>query len=193
MEDNFFSEKLLYNFDFPALKDTGYVEMNEKKIVLFFPEKSNNYVKDCITLHKKFQFHINDNLVFCSEWMPLYSLHDYWRYKDMVDKCLHSYTYLSEQNFHSLHTYICREFNLYDTIVTDVKKQAYSVYCLEDNYNTSVQLTLIHKEKTIEPNPLQFQLYIGNNLNFCTERDFNCLTNNNVYFIVNFFLSKLVK
>jgi hypothetical protein len=55
MEDNFFSEKLLYNFDFPALKDTGYVEMNEKKIVLFFPEKSNNYVKDCITLHKKFQ------------------------------------------------------------------------------------------------------------------------------------------
>jgi hypothetical protein len=192
MED-IFSEKLCYNFDFPALTETGYLEINEKKIVLFFPEKSNISVKDSIKLNQKFQFYIDNVLVFCSEWLPIHSLNDYWRFKDMIEKCLHSYAYLSGNNVHSLHTYACKDYDFYNSLITDVKKDNYSLYCLEDHYNTSVQLTKANKETDMKHSSFQLQLYIGNNLVLCTDRDFKCLSTNDIYFIVQFVLSKLLK
>jgi hypothetical protein len=85
-KSNYFyiTEKFTYNFDFPDQHQPGYMEIDNNKIVVMFPEQFHSTHVPKYPHIQSIQFYLNRQLVFSYDWLPIYSLNDFYRVKDML-------------------------------------------------------------------------------------------------------------
>lgn len=189
------TETLLYNFDFPMLTESGSVLIADNQIILNFPEKPTISVKDSIKIPQNINVFLENNLRFSFNWIPMHTWADYYRARDMLETCLQSYSYLTGNVNFSPHTFISNPSKCHDSIITNLTiPNSFSINCLEQSYDTCIQLFLQNTTENCEKNePIHFQICIGKNLIFCTHRDLNLVTHaKHVHFIVQFILYKLL-
>jgi hypothetical protein len=195
-QDEIESKKYIYHFDYPLLNESGYIEICSDKIVLLFPSKPNKSMPNAINVSQNISVYINNQLRFSYEWLPIYTLYDLYKIKDMIIKTLNEYTTMIDMNIPKKDIYIpyyCNE------ILTEKKNSFFEINCFENCNNTTFDI-IISKEKKIINNFNQtkfinLQIFIGENLIFCGERD---LLNYNVpvrdiHYIINMMISKLTK
>jgi hypothetical protein len=96
------TETLLYTFDFPMLTESGSVKITNNQIVLLFPKKPTIYVRVSIKIPRNINVFINDNQRFSLDWIPIHTWPDYVRALDMFEKCLESYSFLTDNTFFHL-------------------------------------------------------------------------------------------
>jgi hypothetical protein len=184
------SEKTIYHFDDPLLKESGYVEIFPNKVVLLFPEKisSTNYLSNV----QNVQLYINKKLVFHYNWLPILTSIDLIRCKNMFDRAYSEYTALIDWNFWpGCHFYP----QLYNESVSVYSNPGYTLTCFE-NYNTTSIELVIKPSQT--QNPLHSfnvhaQIYVGPYLTFCSKSSLNHLDTNVIHLILSFILYKLTK
>lgn len=196
------SEKSIFHFDYPELSESGYVEILENKIVVYFPEK-NSSTASFITSqpqHQNTMLFVNKKLAFSTQWLPIYSANDLFKVKDMFSKCY--YEYQAMNNFN-----ICRKISYYtqyhSEIVTTHTTNHFTINCFENNFNTSIDITVENDPSTVLLESAcnnydvtmfsHVQLYIGKNKIFCSEREFgHVLSPTDVASLVNFIIPKLM-
>ncbi len=143
MDDIEAFEKLFYAFDFPSLTENGWIDISDNSIVLTFPEKPTVYVKDAYDIIQNSQLFVNNQLVFAIDWLPIYTLLDFLRVKDMLEKCLQSYTNLIGEKVFVPHTYLWAPNKIFNSAVTNFSKgDDFILYCYEDPNTSQIQLTL---------------------------------------------------
>ena len=187
-------EKLFYHFDFPQLTDNGWIDISDTSIVLTFPEKPTVYVKDAYDIVQNSQLFLNNQLLFAIDWLPIYTYFDYLRVKDMLEKCLQSYTNLIGERVFTPHTYLWTPNKIFNSTITNVSKgDDYILYCYEDPNTSQVQLTIPESSECHTEVSINFQICIGKNIVFCAQRDLSALNENDINFILQFILYKLIK
>jgi hypothetical protein len=188
------SETLSYAFDFPLTTESGSVHITDHQIILQFPEKPSSFVK-YIKIPRNINLFIDNSLQFSLDWIPIHTWSDYSRMRDMFEKCLQSYTYLTDgDTTFSPHTYLWNPVKWATSISTNFSQSSgFSLDCYENNNDTCIQLDLPTSEQCEKETPLHFQICIGKNIVFCTHRDLLCITHAaHVHFIVKFILYKLL-
>jgi hypothetical protein len=188
-------EKLSYNFDFPLLTDNGWIEISDTSIVLTFPEKPTVYVKDAYDIVQNSQLFLNNQLVFAIDWLPIYTHLDYLRVKDMLEKCLQSYTNLIGEKVFVPHTYLWTPNKIFNSTITNVGKgDDFILYCYEDPNTSQIQLTLPENSEYHTEVSINVQICVGKNIVFCAQRDLASLSKEiDINFILQFILYKLIK
>ena len=87
------SETLLYNFDYPMITECGAVKITAIYITVF--RKTHSLCRRNITLY------IENFPVFSIDQILIHTGRDFYRVKEMIEKCLQSYSYLiSKHIFH---------------------------------------------------------------------------------------------
>ena len=195
MDDIEAFEKLFYAFDFPSLTENGWIDISDNSIVLTFPEKPTVYVKDAYDIIQNSQLFVNNQLVFAIDWLPIYTLLDFLRVKDMLEKCLQSYTNLIGEKVFVPHTYLWAPNKIFNSAVTNFSKgDDFILYCYEDPNTSQIQLTLPESTDCNTDISINFQICIGKNIVFCAQRDLSSLSKiNDIHFILQFILYKLIK
>ncbi len=95
------SETLLYNFDYPMVTECGAVKITADRVILQFPEKPTVYVENSVTLRRNVTLRIENFPGFSIDRIPIHTGTDFFRVKEMIEKCLQSYSYLiSKHIFH---------------------------------------------------------------------------------------------
>jgi hypothetical protein len=184
------SEKTIYHFDDPLLKESGYVEIFSNKIVLLFPEKisSTNYLSNI----QNVQLFINRKLVFHYNWLPILTTLDLMKCKNMFDRAYSEYTALIDWNFWpGYHFYP----QLYNEFISVYNNPSYSLSCFENYNTTSIELnikSLQNQNPSLSSN-VHAQIYLGPYLTFCSKTCFDHLDTNVIYLILSFILYKLTK
>ena len=188
------TETIFYSFDFPLLTESGLIQINDSQINLIFPEKPTVHVNDSIRVEKNIDVFVDNNLRFSLNWIPMHTWSDYLRVRDMFEKCLQSYSYLTGNNYFTPHTFLWNPAKNYESLTTNfMKANSFSINCFEHGHDTCIQLQLLNKEKCEKYLPLHFQLCIGKNIVFCTQRDLDYVTHTeHVHFIVQFILYKIL-
>jgi hypothetical protein len=188
------SEKLLYTFDFPSLEENGWLEISETSIVLTFPERPNVYVKEAVDISQNSQLFLNNQIVFALNWIPMYTITDFYRVKDLLEKCLHSYTRSIGKEHFIPHIYPWAPIKIYSSAITNFQKEKdFILYCYEDLNTSQIQLTIPENSKSVTDLPLNVQICIGKNIVFCAQRDLSSLSQSDISFIIQFILYKLIK
>jgi hypothetical protein len=188
------TETLTYAFDFPLVTESGSVRISDSQIVLQFPEKPSTYVKS-IKIPQNINVFIENDLRFSLEWIPIHTWSDYMRTRDMLEKTLQSYQFLTEDDApFSPHTYSWNPIRWPTSTTTSLTKPgSFSLDCFVNSYDTCLQLCLLNTENNEKETPLHFQLCIGKNIVFCTQRDLHSVPfAGHVHFIVKFILYKLL-
>ena len=193
----YITEKFTYNFDFPDQPQPGYVEIDNNKIVVMFPEQDRSTHVQKYPHLQTIQFYLNRQLVFSYDWLPIYSVNDFYRVKDMVAKSFEEFSHKTHRNqFMSQKTPYAHS-KQFDEIYTVCETDKFNLNCLEDPSTTSLTLDLkahLNSSPTsVDSNPIHVQYYIGSNLVFCTERDLAFLDTASHYFVTQFILHKLIK
>jgi hypothetical protein len=187
------TETLLYSFDYPMVTESGAVKISDNLVILQFPEKPTVYVKDSIKVLRNITLYIENSHCFSLDWIPMHTWTDYYRVKDMIEKCLQSYNNLIGKTYFSPHTFLCNPIRYHESLTTGFTTNTFSLSCFEHTLDTCIQLSVVNKECNKKEIPLHFQMYIGKHVVFCTERDLNCVTQaENVHFIVQFILQKML-
>ena len=191
MEDTY-SEKYMYYFDYPGLCESGYVETSPNNITIKFPEKKNVTLKDEFCCNQDVMMFINNQQLFAYQWLPIYTVQDFYKVKDIFNRCYFEYSKLTNWN-HFENAY-CFSTNHNDKI-TNYNKQSFKLSCFENLYCTSIDILIpITTTKHTYFSSIEVQIYIGTNLIFNNKRDFkNMLSVHDVYFLTNFILNKLNK
>jgi hypothetical protein len=186
------TEMLIYNFDYPMLKESGQVKISDKIVVLQFPEKPTIYVEGSIKIRRNITLYIENSHCFSFDWIPMHSWMDYCRVKDMFEKALQAYSNLTGNTNFSPHTFNCSPEKYYESVTTSFTANTFSLSYFEHLLDTCIQLSVVNTECNEKETPLHFQLCIGKHIGFCTERDLKCVNQaSNVHFIVQFILHKL--
>lgn len=194
------TETTTYGFDSGVLTSTGYVEIRENVVHLHFPEIPAEAEKPSCN-YKSVQLFINNHLHFSFDWLPFYSIYDRVRIMDMVIKAYELFSNMIQGYFYSPFPHTNKSNYTYSSIITQLElKNRFKIYCLEDYVNTSIQITLCNqkenedttiKQSTLEL-PFHFQITIGNNYVFNSERDFKDFEQSHVNFLVQFILHKII-
>jgi hypothetical protein len=187
------TETLLYNFDYPMVTESGAVKISDNHVILQFPEKPTVYVEDSIKVLRNITLYIENSHCFSLDWIPMHTWTDYYRVKDMIEKCLQSYSNLIGKTNFLPHTFLCNPIRYHESLTTGFTNNTFSLSCFEHTLDTCIQLSVNNKEYDEKEIPLHFQICIGKHVVFCTERDLKCVTQaRNVHFIVQFILQKLL-
>ena len=185
-------KKFLYHFDFPSVKESGYVELIPSKITLLFPDKHNlpENSKEIYSNSQNVTLFVNNQAKFSYQWLPIYTFQDFARMKDMLSK-----SYFEFLNLLQWTDYDPTDFTKhYTELITIHTGETYTLNCFENSYNTTIELDIKKiPAQVIQERPINFQIYIGSNLIFCLERDLKTLNNIEVYFVATFLLQKLLK
>lgn len=210
-------EKTFYTFDNVSLPSSGYVEIRNNTIFIYFPDISTVTEKPTSN-YKSVQIFINDNLNFSFDWLPFYSLFDRFRVIDMFLKSYELFCNMIQGHYFSPFPHTNKSNHTYASIVTQIEiPNQYKLYCIEDWNTTSIQISLdkqtdlppiehekaktetetesyldLSKPKNCSETPFQFQLSIGENCVFDTERDLKGLHQHHINCIVQFMLHKLI-
>ena len=113
----------------------------------------------------------------------------------MFEKCLESYSFLTDNTFFSPHTFLWNPSKYHESLITNfTKPNNFSINCLEHSNDTCIQLSLSNPlEKYDREKTLHFQICIGKHIVFCTQRDlYNVTHAEHVHFIVKFILYKIL-
>jgi hypothetical protein len=187
------TETLTYSFDYPMLTESGQVKISDNCIILQFPEKPTIHVKDSIKIPRNITLYIENSHCFSLDWIPMHTWTDYYRVKDMIEKCFQTYSNLTGNTGFSPHTFNCSSVKYHESITTGFITSNFSLTCFEHILNTCIQLSVVKRENNENEVPLHFQMCIGKHIVFCTKRDLNCVTSAaTVHFIVQFILQKLL-
>lgn len=189
VDDLFKYEKYTYYFDFPSLSDSGYVEISNNTITILFPEQPSSYSQNKHYNSRSLQLQVNNQLVFSNQWIPTYTFDDCLRIKDMFYKAYKEIVAHAPTNYQG-----CPYIPPDETTMSYNKKSFY-LYCSETRHSTTVCLDL--KTKKSETISLQqpvhdLNIWIGNNLVFCSKTLLEALAHNDVHFIISFILYKLI-
>jgi hypothetical protein len=192
------TEKYSYNFDFPnSASQIGYVEITNNKIRLMFPElldSPRHFHKYAHT--QSIQLIINRHVMFSYDWLPIYSVKDFYRVKDMLSKAFHEYSNRTQRNHFIAQKVIynqIRQFNLLSTVIDTDK---FHLTCNEDDYSSIISLDLKCSDFQLPDQteqPIEVEIYIGHSLMFCTSRDLETLDSHLQHFVTQFILHKLIK
>ena len=191
IEDTY-SERFMYYFDYPGLCESGYVETSPNKITIKFPEKKNVTLKNEFCCNQDVMMFINNQQLFAYQWLPLYTLQDFYKVKDIFNRCYFEYSKLTNWNHFENAYYFSTNHN---DKITSYNKQSFKLSCFENLYCTSIDIFIpITTTKNTYFSSIEVQIYIGTNLIFSNKRDFkNMLFVHDVYFLTNFILNKLNK
>jgi hypothetical protein len=206
------TEKFTYNFEFPNQTQPGYVHVENDKIVLLFPEPSSTYVPK-YPHTQTVQFFLNRQVVFDYQWLPIYSLNDFYRVKDMIAKSFQEYSNKTYKNNFLAPKTICCNTKYFEEMFTICETKHFYLSCIEDVYTSSIILDLkaisklfptLNSNSNSNSNPMPFsesnlnpmhvQIFIGSNLIFSTHRDLlPFLDTSMIHFVTQFILYKLLK
>ena len=187
------TETLMYSFDYPMLTESGQIKISDERIILQFPEKPTIHVGNSIKSTRNITLFIENSHCFSLDWVPMHTWTDYYRVKDMIEKCLQAYSNLTGNTYFSPHTFICNPIRYHESITTSFAANTFSLSCFEHLADTCIQLSAVNMENNEKEIPLHFQLCIGKHNIFCTERDLKYVTKaSDVHFIVQFILHKLL-
>ena len=191
IEDTY-SERFMYYFDYPGLCESGYVETSPNKITIKFPEKKNVTLKDEFCCNQDVMMFINNQQLFAYQWLPIYTLQDFYKVKDIFNRCYFEYSKLTNWNHFENAYYFSTNHN---DKITSYNKQSFKLSCFENLYCTSIDIFIpITTTQNTYFSSIEVQIYIGTNLIFSNKRDFkNMLFVHDVYFLTNFILNKLNK
>lgn len=192
---NQYSEKFIYHFDYPELKESGHITIQPKLITIFFPEINHtqsfsNYYGHNVTLY------INKHLKFTYQWLPIYTLQDFYKIKEILYKCYNEFKRLyckqeyCHDNYNAMNSYN-------NELVTQMNTLYYSIYCFENNYTTSIDITINNEFPPLLPQPnylnVNIEIFIGNNKIFCSKSDLQNLCYEDALRILIFILFKIAK
>lgn len=181
------SEKFSYHFDNPLLKESGYIQIFEKRIEVLFPEqieKSQLYVPVR-------QFYINKQLVFHTNWLAITTSMDLVKCQDILYRLYCEYIrviYWHAPGSHATSKFYNESSSLYNNSL-------YSLSCYENCTTTSIELDLKmhgYYDTTEQNKPFHVQLYIGPHRVFCSETHLSNLDAESVHFILSYVLYKLI-
>lgn len=193
------TEKYFYNFDFPHNPpQTGYVEVNNDKIVVMFPD-----LRESPAYFQKFahtqavQLIVNRQVLFSYDWLPIYSVKDFYRVKDMLTKAFHEYSNKSQRSHYMAQKVLYNQGKQFNLLSTMFETNQVYLTCSEDDYSSTISLDLKYSVFRPPTNnlfaPINIQIYIGHALMFCTSRDFQSLDIPTQHFVTQFILHKLIK
>jgi hypothetical protein len=193
------TEKYSYNFDFPGNSiQTGYVEIDNNKIVLMFPELQESQMHFQKFAHtQSVQLIINRQVMFSYEWLPIYSIKDFYRVKDMLTKAFHEYSNKTQRNHFIAQKVMYNQMKQFSLLSTMCDTNKFYLSCIEDEYSSTISLDLksslfqLPNDRTQEP--VNVEIYIGPTLMFCTSRDLQYLDKPLQHFVTQFILHKLIK
>ena len=189
------SEKYIYHFDVPDIKEYGYVHIKNNQIVIYFPERnpSTAITNGHEGFQRTLQLYLNRTLIFDSQWLPLYTNQDWYRIMDMLYKCYQEYL---KKNIH-VNSPSIYSIEQHHESVTVYNTNFFDLHCVENFQNTIIKLdTYICDSKSkLEDHTLycHTQIYLGMNLLFCSQLNLKHFDANTVNFIVAFILSKFIK
>lgn len=206
-------EQTYYTFDHASLLSAGFVEINNNTIHIFFPDISP--VPDKPTSnYKSVQLFVNDQLYFSFDWLPFFSIFDRYKIMDMFIKSYELFSNMIQGQYFVPFPHTNKSNCTHSSIVTQIQiPNQYTLYCSEDWKTTFIQITLdknnpcvpgenekdqpeteIYRDSpsNISEYPFHFQISIGENCVFNTERDFKQLHQHHVNCIVQFILHKLI-
>jgi hypothetical protein len=195
------SETLLYTFDLPILTDGGSIQITDTGVILQFPEIPTTHVEDSIKVPQNINVFIENHLRISLAWISIHTWADYYRVKDMFDKCLQSYSYLINNAGFTPHTFLSNSARSYECMTYEsvnssfLKPNEFHLTCFEHMYDTCIQLSLFNSSETKEKEiPLHFRICFGKNIVFCTQRDLlQVHSSANVHFLVQFILFKITQ
>ena len=192
VDDIFKYEKYAYYFEFPSLTDSGYVEISNQTLTILFPEQPISYSQHKHYNSRSLQLQVNNQLVFCNQWIPTYTFDDCLRIKDMFYKAYkeivaHEHTTANYQGCH----YIPQ-----DETTMSYSTKSFYLYCSETRHSTTICLDLKKNSEKLnlqKPCPVNcLNIVIGNNLVFCSKTLLESIAHNDVQFIISFILYKLI-
>jgi hypothetical protein len=175
-------ERTYYDFDNASIEN-GYVDITSSKVLCVFPE----ITRDLSTVPKEINLYLDKILTLSFKWLPFFSYNDYVKIHDIFYKCMYSFepTYIPYTN---------SPYQAYNKRITNVNVKHYTIYTLEEMSKTSIQIS---KNETCPSEPIVldsiFQIYIGHNLNFCTQRDLPGLNREETIYIVQLILKKFTE
>ena len=186
------TKRFTYHFDFPGLYDSGYVEHRPEKIILRFPDKGNASVEQ--QLQQQFNFDVNLFLnktqVFSFQWLPIYTSDDFMKVQEIFYRC---HVDFLERSKYPVEDDSCTHLKYFNETTTVFECSSFQLECFENSYQTSLCLELHGLGLRTLVLPVNVQIFIGNNLVLCLERDFKELPQKHVFFIINLLLSKLIR
>jgi hypothetical protein len=181
------SEKYIYHFDNPLLKESGYIQIFGNRIEILFPEQTEKS-QFCVPIK---QFYINKQLVFHTNWLPITTSTDFLKCQDILNRLYCEYTTVIHWNVwpstHASPKYYNESSTLYNNSL-------YSLSCFENCTTTSIELDLKSSVSPViaeQNKPFHVQLYIGPHKMFCSEKDLVVLDADSVNFILSYVLYKL--
>lgn len=181
------SEKYAYRFDNPNI-ELGYVTISENNVILTFPEKVEDEIYIHNTINQNVMLHLDNQILFDYNWLPICTINDHLKCKDMLYKCYQEFMLMSHCTYRTS-AYVSPRY--YESLVTTFNNQNFNIYCLENMFQTSIQLEIKEEEEDENQSPIQFQIYCGKKLVFCSSM--LTLNKDAVHFIVVFILYKLLK
>ena len=181
------SKKYIYRFDNPLLKESGFIQLSNKLIILHFPERIGiDYCKENATINT--QLYVNRQLRFHSSWLPIVTPSDVLKCKDMINRCYSEYTALTTKKTGTVNYY---ESYVYNELITVHNKENFALSCFEDKFTTSIELDITSPNNSQDAKHIQVQIFIGPYLTFCSNQYLQNLDSVSVQFILSFILSKL--
>ena len=149
-------------------------------------------LKDEFCCNQDVMMFINNQQLFAYQWLPIYTLQDFYKVKDIFNRCYFEYSKLTNWNHFENAYYFSTNHN---DKITSYNKQSFKLSCFENLYCTSIDIFIpITTTQNTYFSSIEVEIYIGTNLIFSNKRDFkNMLFVHDVYFLTNFILNKLNK
>jgi len=182
------SDKFIYRFDDPLVKESAYVQVSNNKIIVQFPVKPD-HTRTFTPMHHV-QLYLNKQLLFHSNWLPILTTQDQVKFKHMFQQIWHEYTVLTNVGYWSSSSFVS---SMHSERVTTFSKENYYLSCFENNTVTSIELdTKITDLPAHQSSPIHVQFYFGAHLVFCSETQLYHLNIDTLHFVLSFILLKLM-
>lgn len=191
-------ERYYYHFDYPELSEWGLIAISAEQIILQFPEKKSDVIPNSFKNYKHFNLIINNQVRFDLQWLPIYTVNDFHKTKDMIYKC---YSEFYKKIFPNKISSQIHDFNPvhYNSQYTHHTFENCKITCLEDSSLTNIEIVFENQsqshliDKVSKCQHLKFKIYIGKHLILCNDKDFsnNLSYSSNINFLTYFILQKL--
>jgi len=197
---NNWSNKFIYHFDYPGILETGYIEIKPDKIILQFPEISKDFsISHSDSVKQYVCLYFNNQLRFSYQWLPIYTLSDLYKVKNMLHKCLTEFQNMySFLDFTEMYQY-CNNQSYCDQFLTEYSDNGFEIKCFEDSNITSLELNMFNKndnnnnDNVYNSNFLDVKICIGKYKVFSLSEIQTYVKNCDLYYLLYFILYKLVK
>ena len=136
--------------------------------ILQFSEKPTDYVENSVTRRRNITLYIENFPVFSIDQILIHTGRDFYRVKEMIEKCLQSYSYLISKTYFSPHSDWFNSIKYYKTLSTEFfTSNTFHFSCFEHTFIPCIsELSVINKERDEKEIPLHFQLCIGKHVVF---------------------------